>query len=132
MRLNGFHDPWLEEKNTENLCSLSRLNERLAELDRITHRPSKWMEIFKGVFAGNIFDWGALAVAEILENNESFGLIDALKIKQIQQRPWLIDGFDAWIKRLEVCLTLPISLTQYAYTIWKTKICRCFISGTIT
>lgn len=102
LRLNGFHDPWLEQKCTENAISLSKLNERLGELDRILDRPSKWIEIFKGVFAGNIFDWGALAVAEILENNESFGLNDALK--KIQPRPWLIDGFDAWIKRLEVCL----------------------------
>lgn len=101
LRLNGFRDPWFMEKRNENAISLSKLKDRLTELDQIPQRPDKWIEIFNGIFAGNIFDWGALAVAQILENNQSFGLNDALK--QIQPRPWLIDGFDAWLKRLEVC-----------------------------
>lgn len=79
--------------------SLQQLSDRLNELDRFSAQE-KWMEIFKGIFAGNIFDWGALVVSQILENDQSFGLKDAMK--QIQRRPWLIDGFDAWLKRLEV------------------------------
>lgn len=102
LRLNGFHDPWLEEKNTENAMSLQQLPDRLNELDRF-QAHEKWMEIFKGIFAGNIFDWGALVVSQILENDQSYGLKDAMK--QIQRRPWLIDGFDAWLKRLEVART---------------------------
>lgn len=99
LRLNGFIDPWIEEKNSENAMSLQQLSDRLNELDRFPAQE-KWMEIFKGIFAGNIFDWGALVVSQILENDQSFGLKDAMK--QIQRRPWLIDGFDAWLKRLEV------------------------------
>lgn len=47
-----------------------------------------------------MFDWGAKAVSEIIENNRTFGLQDALAC--IQSRPWLIDGFDAWLTRLKV------------------------------
>lgn len=90
----------MDEKNAENAISLSKLSERLIELDQHRNRREKWLELFKGIFAGNIFDWGALVVAQILENNESFGLDDAMK--QIQPRPWLIDGFDAWLNRVEV------------------------------
>lgn len=99
LRLNGFIDPWNEQKSNENSVSLSKLGERLTELDQLQSHE-KWKEIFNGIFAGNIFDWGALVVSQILENNQSFGLKDAMK--QIQQRPWLIDGFDGWLKRLEV------------------------------
>lgn len=106
----------MEEKSNENAISLSKLNDRLAELDRIQPRSAKWIEIFKGVFAGNIFDWGALAVAQLLENNESFGLNDALK--KIQPRPWLIDGFDAWMKRMEVCLFSSLFDERFGKTDW--------------
>lgn len=102
LRLNGFNDPWFEEKKSENAMSLQQLQQRLNELDRF-EAHEKWMEIFKGIFAGNIFDWGALVVSQILENDQSFGLKDAMN--QIQRRPWLIDGFDAWLKRMEVRYT---------------------------
>ena len=47
---------------------------------------------------GNIFDWGAQAVSQILENDETFGLHDALK--RIEPRPWLIDGLDDYMSRI--------------------------------
>lgn len=60
--------------------------------------------IFFFFFAiGNIFDKGAQAVSHMLENNQTFGLNEALKC--IQQRPWLIDGLDNWLIRMEqVCI----------------------------
>lgn len=47
-----------------------------------------------------MFDYGAQAITEILKNDKSFGLKDALK--QIQPRPWLVDQLDEWIERLKV------------------------------
>lgn len=99
MRLNGFIDPWIEEKTAENALSLSKLNDRLIILDNHQNEEEKWMDLFRGIFAGNIFDWGALVVTQILANNQSFGLDDAME--RIQPRPWLIDGFDNWLKRLK-------------------------------
>lgn len=49
---------------------------------------------------GNFFDHGAGAVQKILEENEEFGLKDALQ--KIQKRPWLYDGIDKWLERLKV------------------------------
>lgn len=48
---------------------------------------------------GNIFDWGAQAVTQIRENTQKFGLDEALR--RIQSRPWLIDGLDRWLLRLQ-------------------------------
>lgn len=43
-----------------------------------------------------MFDWGAQAVTSIL----NCGLYEALQ--KIQKRPWLYDGLDKWIEKLEV------------------------------
>lgn len=101
LRINGFTDPWLYEKNAENSASLEQFRDRLDAIDRLSGNE-KWLELFRGVFAGNIFDWGALVVSEILENDMNFGLENALK--HIQPRPWLIDGMDAWLQRIEVSI----------------------------
>lgn len=98
LRLNGFVDPWLEEKIAENNASMAKLNDRLNEIDRLSGND-RWLEIFRGIFAGNIFDWGALVVAQILENDTSFSLENALK--HLPARPWIIDGLDAWLNRIE-------------------------------
>lgn len=103
LRLNGFVDPWIEEKNNENKVSLAKLKDRLMVIDNHADEQSKWIDLFKGIFAGNIFDWGALVVTQILANNQSFGLEDAMD--RIQPRPWLIDGFERWLKRVEVSIT---------------------------
>lgn len=45
---------------------------------------------------GNMFDWGAQAVTAILD----CGLYEALE--KIQQRPWLYDGLEKWLEKLQV------------------------------
>lgn len=55
----------------------------------------RWTELVRGVLAGNIFDWGAQIVAEILQKDAKFGLTDALS--KIQERPWLFDDLDKWL-----------------------------------
>lgn len=87
------------EKRAENTAAIAQVRDRLDVIDRLTGKDL-WLELFRGVFAGNIFDWGALVVAQILENELSFGLANALK--HIQPRPWLIDGMDGWLERIEV------------------------------
>lgn len=84
----------------ENNAAVARLCERLEEIDGLAGKE-RWLEIFRGVFAGNMFDWGALVVSKILENDAEFGLDSALK--QIQPRPWLVDELDAWLQRMEAC-----------------------------
>ncbi|KOB72007.1 Pantothenate kinase 4 [Operophtera brumata] len=43
----------------------------------------------------NMFDWGAQAVTAILDS----GLYEALE--KIQQRPWLYDGLEKWLEKLQ-------------------------------
>lgn len=99
LKRHGFKDVWRVEKNLENSNAIIVLKKRLEEIDRIEHFTRRWEELFRGVLAGNIFDSGATAVQEILSDNENFGLQDALS--KIPKRPWLIDSFDQFIKRLE-------------------------------
>lgn len=43
-----------------------------------------------------MFDWGAQAVTAILD----CGLYEALE--KIQHRPWLFDGLEKWLEKLQV------------------------------
>lgn len=95
----GFKDVWCVQKREENYAAVTLLPKRLAEIDEITDTRKRWEELFRGVLAGNIFDSGATAVQELLQNNENFGLHDALQ--KIPERPWLIDTFDEFLVRLE-------------------------------
>ncbi|XP_055626983.1 4'-phosphopantetheine phosphatase [Toxorhynchites rutilus septentrionalis] len=99
LRLYGFDDPWKEQKRLENEASLKRLKYRLQRIDLLKDTNAKWMEIIKGVLAGNMFDWGAQAVSQILESDTNFGLDEAME--RIQKRPWLIDCLDEWLQRIQ-------------------------------
>ncbi|XP_013107696.1 4'-phosphopantetheine phosphatase isoform X2 [Stomoxys calcitrans] len=99
LRLYGFPDPWLEQKKTENEAALKLLAERLQEIDDIAEHRERWTELVKGVLAGNMFDWGAQAAANIMQNDNSFGLHAALE--RIQKRPWLMDDLDRLLARFE-------------------------------
>lgn len=95
----GFKDIYKSQKQIENSQAIKVLNKRLRQIDQIKDESERWLELFRGVLAGNIFDSGATAVQEILSANQSFGLDDALG--KIPERPWLIDSFEQFMQRLE-------------------------------
>ncbi|XP_075153398.1 4'-phosphopantetheine phosphatase [Haematobia irritans] len=99
LRLYGFPDPWLEQKKSENEAALALFAERLQEIDDIVGERERWIELVKGVLAGNMFDWGAQAVTNIIKNDKTFGLHAALD--RIQKRPWLMDDLDSLLGRFE-------------------------------
>lgn len=99
LKKHGFDDVWKSQKQTENSNATLLLKQRLEQIEQIDDFKLRWEELFRGVLAGNIFDSGATAVQEILNDNRNFGLHDALQ--KIPERPWLIDSFDHFIKRLE-------------------------------
>lgn len=99
LRSQGFVDLWKRQKCKENDVALAALSARLDHIDAIKDERSKWIELCRGVLAGNMFDWGAAAVTKILENHADFGLKEALD--KIQTRPWLTDCLDSWLDRLE-------------------------------
>ncbi|XP_051529227.1 4'-phosphopantetheine phosphatase-like isoform X6 [Myxocyprinus asiaticus] len=55
--------------------------------------------LVKGLLAGNVFDWGAKAVSDMLESDPEFGFEQAKQ--QLQERPWLVDAYNQWIERLK-------------------------------
>lgn len=58
-----------------------------------------------------MFDWGATAITAILEKEAVFGLQEALD--KIQKRPWLFDGLEKWLDKLQVNSYKPLSLCIY-------------------
>lgn len=102
LQKHGFDDVWKSQKQIENSRAIKILKKRLEEIDQIEDFTERWEEIFRGVLAGNIFDSGATAVQELLNHNQDFGLNDALQ--KIPERPWLIDSFDQFAKRLEAVM----------------------------
>ena len=98
LRRFGFQDPWAKQKKAENKAAVALLERRLQEIDEIKDTNARWTELVRGVLAGNMFDWGAAAVANIIETDADFGLHKALD--RIEKRPWLMDDLDAWLARL--------------------------------
>ncbi|CAG9825028.1 unnamed protein product [Phaedon cochleariae] len=99
LRARNLKDAWLLQKETESAQALLEFRNRIDKIDSISKFEDKWLEIIQGVLAGNVFDWGAKAVIEIIESSKEFGFIDALKT--IERRPWFHDDFDTWLDRIK-------------------------------
>lgn len=110
---NDFEDAWLLQKEHETAAAFLEFEGRLKEVDAITDHYSKWEELAKGAVAGNMFDWGATAVTNMMEQTNSFGLLQAMD--HIQRRPWFHDGLDQWIHQLEV----HIGIKQNSFRIFR-------------
>ncbi|KAM6980688.1 4'-phosphopantetheine phosphatase [Aplochiton taeniatus] len=55
--------------------------------------------LVRGVLAGNVFDWGAKAISDVLESDPEFGFEQAKR--QLEERPWLVDAYDQWLERMK-------------------------------
>ena len=88
------------QKEKETALAFKEFHNRLAYIDQIADFGEKWLELVKGVLAGNMFDWGARAVTDILEVSVDFNLSDAMD--RIEKRPWFKDDLESWIKKLQV------------------------------
>ncbi|XP_059469854.1 4'-phosphopantetheine phosphatase isoform X1 [Neocloeon triangulifer] len=92
-----FPDPYLMQKKQENETALALLPARLQLLDQLDEMD-KHHELVKAILAGNMFDWGAKEAAALMSQN-GFGLDEASS--RLQKRPWLVDGMDCWLRRLD-------------------------------
>jgi type II pantothenate kinase len=91
-----FPDPYAMIKKVENENALEKFSERIQYLDTLPWEE-KQMNLIEGMLTGNVFDWGAKEVAKLLEDGQL--AFETAKSK-LQSRPWLIDTFDDWLKRL--------------------------------
>jgi hypothetical protein len=60
----GFFDVYAIEKREENKLGLELLSERCATIDKIESIDKRWHELFRGLLAGNVYDYGAQAFIE--------------------------------------------------------------------
>ncbi len=88
LRSAGILDAFSAIKARETAAALELLPARLAALEALepSERP---LELARGVFAGNIFDLGAVAVAREFLAGASIGFARALG--SVKARPWLVD-----------------------------------------
>jgi len=96
LRESGFADPYRQVKAQENDLALQVLPGLLAELDAMDE-PARWAALWRGVFAGNIFDLGAKSTTELYMD----GRIDfrATRAKITPDR-WLVDHSGTFADRL--------------------------------
>lgn len=97
MKEFDFPDPYLHQKKKENEEALQHLKDRIAAIENL-EGAEKIRALVLGVLSGNMFDWGAQAVATLMETTD-FGFTEAQE--KIPSRPWLQDDLDEWVERLE-------------------------------
>lgn len=95
LRRAGIPDPYRLAKQKENETALALLPAVLAEIDALPE-ADRIERVMRGVFAGNIFDMGAVSTLEMFEDGKMDFLVTLNKLKP---RPWFVDHLDAWRDR---------------------------------
>jgi uncharacterized protein with ATP-grasp and redox domains len=91
MRAEGITDPYDYVKQDENDKALQLLPALLEELDAIDE-GERLETLVRGVFAGNMFDLGAVSTNDMFDA----GQLDFRAVRaKVKDRPWLFDGLDA-------------------------------------
>ncbi|KAK2526878.1 Pank4 [Columba livia] len=94
----NFPDPYSKVKQKENGIALKCFQSVIESLDSLGWEERQFA-LVKGLLAGNVFDWGAKAVSEVLESEPQFGFEEAKS--KLQERPWLEDSYSQWLERLK-------------------------------
>ncbi|XP_034761015.1 4'-phosphopantetheine phosphatase-like [Acipenser ruthenus] len=94
----NFPDPYSQIKQRENDLAL-RYFQKVVRSVEMLNWEDRQFALVKGLLAGNMFDWGAKAVSDVLETDPAFGFDEAKR--QLQERPWLVDSYSKWIERLK-------------------------------
>lgn len=67
-----------QQKRLENRIALSSLREVLTKIDSITDEKQRLFMVSKGILAGNVFDWGAQKVVEMMQSQEGLSFHKAI------------------------------------------------------
>ncbi|XP_075881225.1 4'-phosphopantetheine phosphatase isoform X2 [Nelusetta ayraudi] len=94
----NFPDPYSKIKQRENDMALKYYQKVVKSLDNLRWEERQFA-LVRGVLAGNVFDWGAKAVSDVLESDPEFGFEEAKR--QLEERPWLVDSYDQWLNRMK-------------------------------
>ena len=97
LRQAEFDDPYRLVKQRENQRALELLPELLRQLDAMDP-ATRSKSLVEGIFAGNIFDLGAVDTAGLFQNGQS---VDFHAVRgRLSPRPWLVDDLDTWTHRV--------------------------------
>ncbi len=96
LRSQGLHDPFGHAKSRENASAEKLYPDVVRELHAMGGRD-RWLHLLRAVFAGNVFDLGSPAVMNTGETSPDF----TKAVKEVRERPWLVDDFDAFAARLD-------------------------------
>jgi uncharacterized protein with ATP-grasp and redox domains len=95
LRQAGIPDPYRLAKQRENESALALLPGVLSEIDALAD-GDRIDRIMRGIFAGNIFDLGAVKTIEMFKD----GKVDFHDtLGRLKARPWFVDHLDAWRDR---------------------------------
>ncbi|WP_432797018.1 ARMT1-like domain-containing protein [Poriferisphaera sp. WC338] len=97
LRECGLPDPYRLAKHEQNEHALEVLPEVLKEHDSLDE-VALCQAVIEGVFAGNIFDMGAVKTSGMFADGGKVCFHDTRG--KLKPRPWLYDDFDAWQKRM--------------------------------
>jgi len=85
-----FPDPYLTQKREENQAALALLQATLNDLDQLPFKERQ-ETLVRHVLAGNMFDWGAKEVAQLLEDKTvEFGFSQALAALPSKYRQYFL------------------------------------------
>mmetsp|Transcript_17513 Transcript_17513/g.52560 ORF Transcript_17513/g.52560 Transcript_17513/m.52560 type:complete len:402 (+) Transcript_17513:247-1452(+) len=98
LREQGFADCFKAVKASETALAISFLPQLLQEIDAITNKRERFETVVRGVIAGNIFDLGAAAGADMYNSGKMPKFQDTRDT--LQDRPWCVDDLDAALDRL--------------------------------
>jgi uncharacterized protein with ATP-grasp and redox domains len=95
LRRADIPDPYRLAKQQENESALAVLPTVFTEIDALSG-VEQIERVMRGIFAGNIFDLGAVKTIEMFKD----GKVDFHDtLNKLKHRPWFVDHLDAWRDR---------------------------------
>jgi len=89
LRGHGLGDPFQHIKARENAEAMKLYPQVVHDL-HVLDAAEKWLHLVECVFAGNIFDLGAMETMHLAD-----GPVDFLElVEKTKPRPWLVDDYD--------------------------------------
>ncbi|XP_077168900.1 4'-phosphopantetheine phosphatase isoform X2 [Paroedura picta] len=95
----NFPDPYSKVKQKENGIALKHYQSVIESLDTLGWEERQFA-LVKGLLAGNVFDWGAKAVSEVLDTEPQFGFEEAKEKLQDNSGIDIILGVFPFVREL--------------------------------
>ncbi|XP_055984410.1 4'-phosphopantetheine phosphatase isoform X2 [Sorex fumeus] len=95
----NFPDPYSKVKQKENGAALKCFQKVVSSLDTLGWEERQ-LALVQGLLAGNVFDWGAKAVSDVLESDPQFGFEEAKRKLQDNSGVDVILGVFPFVREL--------------------------------